>query len=143
MFSTKYGNDSRGFFMQIKKNDFRAPCFWKKWRFLTKYGHKSSLLSENGRFDKTLEWQQWFLVKKRKKGYPFWSIIQCSFDRLTLFLLNMGMTTGFLMKIYKNDMRAPCFWKNGRFLTKYEYKNSLFFLGWTFCHMGMREKIFS
>ena len=49
----------------------------------------------------------------------------------------MGMTTWvFPEKLKKNDMRAPCFSENGRFLTAYEHESRVFFREWTFLSYG-------
>ena len=131
---------------KILNNDMRAPCFLN-FTFLTKYGHDSSLFSKNGRFfDKIWEWQQWFFVKIGKKAtyWLFWSIIKCSFVRIDTFLTKYGHDNiGFSWKFEKNDMREPCFWKNGRFLTNYEHESRLIYRERTFLSYGVREMIFS
>ena len=62
-----------------------------------------------------------------------------------VFWPNMGKTVGgFSLQIWKNDMRAPCFWENGGFSTKYGHESSVFFREWTFFwqNMGTRAVIF-
>ena len=154
-FLTKYGHDSRGFFMKIwKKNDIRTLCFWGNgrffykigqdsseffWRkevFLTKYGHESS----------------YFFVKNRRKNkasWFFWSIIYRSFDRIDVSWPKRAWQHGvFHKKSEKNDMRIvflrerafywqnigmspACFLENRRFLIKYRHGSiDLFVKNW-------------
>ena len=39
---------------------------------------------------------------------------------------------GFSWKFEANEMRAPCFWEDGSFSTKYGLESSVFFTEWTF-----------
>ena len=60
-----------GFSWEIFKNDIRAPCFWEKKRFLTKYGHQIYVFLDIGFFwTKFRRKSSHFFVKSRKKLHP-------------------------------------------------------------------------
>ena len=74
---------------------------FREWTFFCKYGHKSSD----------------FLVKNHKKRVS--PLIECSFDRIDAFWTKYGHDSmGFYKKFEANDMRALCFWEDGRFFDK-------------------------
>ena len=105
-----------GFYEKKWKNDMRALCFKESGRFfdkiwtwelfvfrertfLTKYGHKSSDFFVRNR-------------KKRASYWLFWPIIECSCDRINIFLPIMCMTAGsFSWKIWKKEHESTVFWE--------------------------------
>ena len=94
--------------------------------FLTKYRHESYLFLENERFWQNMDMRAViFSWEIGKKGHPidfFWPIIECSFDRIYVFLTNHVHESRefFMKKLKKRDMRAPCFeTKSHRFWGKF------------------------
>ena len=84
--------------------------FLREWTsFLTKYGHESCLFIENGRFlTKYGHESSDFFVRNWKKRasylflWPIMAIIDCSFDRIDVFLTNhVHDSRGFSMKKLK------------------------------------------
>ena len=95
-----------------------------------------------------------FFVKNQKKRASYWlfsPIIELTFGRISVFSvfwpIMWMMKDGFSWKISKNKnvIRAPYFWENRHFLTKYVHESYLFFRDWTSFgqNMGERAVIFS
>ena len=75
-------------FFLTKRGD-ESYFFLENERFLTKYGHKSSIFFVRNR-------------KKRASYWLFWPIIECSFDRIYVFLTKFGHeSSGFFVKSRK------------------------------------------
>ena len=122
-FLTKYGLDSRGFFMKILKKwhsntvflrewtffwqniDLRAVCFLENGRFFTKYGHKSD---------------DFFVRNRKKKGIILTSLAHniVLFWQNWRFLIKYGHDSRGFFMFFLIDIRAQCFWENGRFFEK-------------------------
>ena len=109
-------------------------------RFLTKYGHESNDFL-------------WKSEEKKKATYwYFLPIIECSCDRIDVFLTNhVHDRKGFFMKnLKKNDIRAPCcekmdiFWQNMGMRATCFLENGHFCQKWAkkqWFFMKYREKI--
>ena len=101
----------------------RALYFWESWRFFYNMGMRAVCFSENWRFCHNMGIRavgfSLQIGKKKRTIYVFdhiWSWQQGVFHE----------------KSEKKDLRALCFWKNGRFFWQNVGIRGAFFRKWTF-----------
>ena len=127
VFFTNHVHESRGLFMKILKKRTWRHRVLRDWTFFwTKYGYESYMFFRE--WTKIWAREQWFFREKswRVLYWLFWPIIYRSFDRIGVLALLWAHGV-FHEKVEKNGMRAQCFLKNVRFLTKYGHESYVFF----------------
>ena len=140
VFLTKYGHDSKGFFMKNPDTmTWEYRVFERMDVFLRKYGNESIVfyfLREWMFFWQSMGMWAVIFTKKFGKRAPstFWQIIYCSFDRIYVFLTkNRHDSRGFFMKIwiiwYESTVflrELTFFWQNMGMGSVFSFENVRF-----------------